>query len=348
MTSIEAQKTVILCQTRFLSFFILNVAPMQKLNIIFAGTPEFAAEHLNALLNSRHNIIAVYTQPDKPAGRGKKLTASPVKALATMHGIPVYQPKTLRNPETQAELANLNADLMVVVAYGLILPKAVLDAPRLGCLNVHGSILPKWRGAAPIQRSLWAGDRQTGVTIMQMDEGLDTGPMLYKVYCDIEASDTSASLYAKLAKLAPAALLEVVDHLETGEYHAIAQDDSLATHAAKLTKEEARLNWQEDAAQLERNIRAFNPWPIAYLHTQDEQNNVQIVKVWQATVLPHQDAKAGTVLQADKNGIQIATANGVLNLLTVQPAGKKAMSVQDFLNSRASWFQIGTRLSNED
>lgn len=189
---------------------------MKPLNIIFAGTPDFAAQHLAALLNSHHNIIAVYTQPDKPAGRGKKLQASPVKQLAEQHQIPVYQPKSLRKEEAQAELKALNADVMVVVAYGLILPQAVLDMPRLGCLNVHGSLLPRWRGAAPIQRAIWAGDKQTGVTIMQMDVGLDTGDMLHKVYCDIDAQETSASLYHKLAEIAPFALIDVLDHLEEG------------------------------------------------------------------------------------------------------------------------------------
>ena len=167
---------------------------MKPLNIIFAGTPDFAAQHLQALLNSRHNVIAVYTQPDKPAGRGKKLQASPVKQLAEQHNIPLYQPKSLRQEAAQAELNALNADVMVVVAYGLILPKAVLNAPRLGCLNVHGSILPRWRGAAPIQRAIWAGDAQTGITIMQMDEGLDTGDMLHKVYCEILPKETSGDL----------------------------------------------------------------------------------------------------------------------------------------------------------
>ncbi len=318
---------------------------MKPLNIIFAGTPDFAAQHLDALLKTNHNIIAVYTQPDKPAGRGKKLTASPVKQLALEHDIPVYQPKTLRNEEAQAELATLNADVMVVVAYGLILPKAVLEAPRLGCLNVHGSILPKWRGAAPIQRSLWAGDAQTGVTIMQMDEGLDTGDMLHKVYCDITAEDTSGSLYDKLAQIAPSALIEVLDALETGKFVPEKQDENQTSHAKKLSKEEAKLDWQLSAEQLERNIRAFNPWPMAYLNTQDDKGNPQSIKIWKAEVLPHQNVEAGKILKADKNGIQIATANGVLNLLELQPAGKKPMSAQDFLNGRAAWFNVGEILA---
>ena len=318
---------------------------MKSLNIIFAGTPDFAAQHLQAILNSQHNVIAVYTQPDKPAGRGKKLQASPVKQLAEQNNIPVYQPKSLRKEEAQFELKALNADVMVVVAYGLILPKAVLDAPRLGCLNVHGSILPRWRGAAPIQRSIWAGDAQTGVTIMQMDEGLDTGDMLHKVYCDILPTETSTSLYNKLAELAPSALIDVLDNLENGKFIAEKQDDSQSNYAEKLSKEEAQLDWSLPAIQLERNIRAFNPWPVAYFSTEDKDGNMQTLKVYQAEVLPHQDKPEGTILSADKNGIQVATVDGVLNLLQLQPAGKKPMSAQDLLNGRAEWFTIGKVLA---
>lgn len=317
---------------------------MKPLNIIFAGTPDFAAQHLQALLNSRHNVIAVYTQPDKPAGRGKKLQASPVKQLAEQHNIPLYQPKSLRQEAAQAELNALNADVMVVVAYGLILPKAVLDAPRLGCLNVHGSILPRWRGAAPIQRAIWAGDAQTGITIMQMDEGLDTGDMLHKVYCEILPTETSGDLYHKLAQLAPPALIDVLDHLENGKFSAEKQDDGQSNYADKLSKEEAKLDWALPAAQLERNIRAFNPWPMAYFSATDQEGHPQTLKVYQAEVLPHQEKPAGTILRADKSGIQIATADGVLNLLQLQPAGKKPMSAQDLLNGRAAWFPLNKTL----
>lgn len=314
---------------------------MKPLNIIFAGTPDFAAKHLEALLHSSHHVIAVYTQPDKPAGRGKKLQASAVKQLAQQYQLPIYQPKSLRTPEAQAELAALNADVMVVVAYGLILPKTVLNMPRLGCLNVHGSLLPHWRGAAPIQRAIWAGDMETGVTIMQMDEGLDTGDMLHKVYCDITPEATSASLYQKLADIAPEALLDVLDHLESGKFMAVKQDHSQSSYAEKLSKEEAKLDWSLSAAQLERCIRAFNPWPISYFSTTDLQGNEHILKVYQATVLPHVDKPIGTILTADKQGIQIATAEGVLNLLQLQPAGKKPMSAQELLNGRADWFTVG-------
>lgn len=316
---------------------------MSTLNIIFAGTPDFAAQHLQALLDSEHHVIAVYTQPDKPAGRGKKLQASPVKQLAEKHQIPVYQPKSLRKEEAQAELKALNADVMVVVAYGLILPQAVLEAPKYGCLNVHGSILPRWRGAAPIQRAIWAGDQQTGVTIMQMDVGLDTGDMLHKVTTPILPTETSASLYAKLAELAPPALLEVLNGLATQQFKPEKQDESLANYAEKLTKEEAKLDWTLSAAQLERNIRAFNPAPIAYL-TVNVNGVEERVKIYQAQVLAHQEKTAGTVLNVSKNGIEIATAEGVLNITQLQPSGKKPMSVQDFLNGRADWFKFGETL----
>ncbi|WP_439328052.1 methionyl-tRNA formyltransferase [Lonepinella sp. BR2357] len=313
---------------------------MQKLNIIFAGTPDFATQHLQALLNSQHHVIAVYTQPDKPAGRGKKLQASPVKQLAEQYQLPIYQPKSLRQAEAQAELANLKADVMVVVAYGLILPLAVLQAPKFGCLNVHGSILPRWRGAAPIQRAIWAGDKQTGVTIMQMDVGLDTGDMLHKVYCDIAPNETAATLYHKLAELAPPALIEVLDNLTNGKFPSEKQQDSQSNYAEKLSKEEAQLNWTLSAEQLERNIRAFNPAPMAFL-TLSHQGQEERIKIHQATCLPHQDKTAGSIIAVDKHGIQIATAQGVLNITQLQPAGKKPMWVQDFLNGRADWFKVG-------
>jgi len=311
-----------------------------SLRIIFAGTPDFAARHLDALLSSEHQIVGVFTQPDRPAGRGNKLTPSPVKVLAEQHHLPVFQPKSLRPEENQHLVAALNADVMVVVAYGLILPKAVLDMPRLGCINVHGSLLPRWRGAAPIQRSLWAGDNETGVTIMQMDVGLDTGDMMYKIACPIEADDTSASLYDKLAQLGPQGMLATLQQMAAGTAKREVQDESLVTYAEKLSKEEARLDWNLSAAQLERCIRAFNPWPVSYFTLED-----QPVKVWQATVLAQTtDAEPGTIIHADKQGIQVATAEGVLNLTQLQPAGKKPMSAQDLLNSRREWFTPGNRL----
>ncbi|MEX9843825.1 methionyl-tRNA formyltransferase [Providencia rettgeri] len=306
----------------------------EPLKIIFAGTPDFAAKHLAALLDTRHQIVGVLTRHDKPAGRGKKLTPSPVKVLAEEHQIPVFQPVSLKDSENQQWIKNQNADLMIVVAYGLILPQAVLDIPHLGCLNVHGSLLPRWRGAAPIQRSIWAGDTETGVTIMQMDAGLDTGDMLYKAICPINPSDTSASLYDKLAIIGPEALIHTVEMLSSGQCTAEKQDDSLANYAEKLSKEEARINWQDDAVHIERCIRAFNPWPMSYFMVEE-----QLIKVWQAEALEEaHDKQPGTIINADKKGICIATGNGILNITQLQPPGKKAMSAQDILNSRREWF----------
>lgn len=312
-----------------------------SLRIIFAGTPDFAARHLDALLSFGHQIVGVFTQPDRPAGRGNKLTPSPVKVLAEQHQLPVFQPTSLRPEENQHLVSGLNADLMVVVAYGLILPQAVLEMPRLGCINVHGSLLPRWRGAAPIQRALWAGDDETGVTIMQMDVGLDTGDMMHKISCPIEATDTSASLYDKLAELGPKGLLATLQQLAEGTVKREVQDEAQVTYAEKLSKEEARLDWRLSAMQLERCIRAFNPWPVSYFIV-DEQP----VKVWQASVSTEEscDAQPGTIIKADKQGIQVATADGVLCLLQLQPAGKKPMSAQDLLNSRREWFTPGNRL----
>ncbi|CZY92891.1 TPA: methionyl-tRNA formyltransferase [Enterobacter hormaechei subsp. hoffmannii] len=312
-----------------------------SLRIIFAGTPDFAARHLDALLTSGHQIVGVFTQPDRPAGRGKKLMPGPVKVLAETHGLPVFQPASLRPEENQKLVADLNADVMVVVAYGLILPKAVLDMPRLGCVNVHGSLLPRWRGAAPIQRALWAGDAEIGVTIMKMDVGLDTGDMLYKLACPITAEDTSATLYDKLADLGPQGLIETLQQLADNTATPEVQDEAQVTYAEKLSKEEARIDWSLSAAQLERCIRAFNPWPMSWLMI-DEQP----VKVWKASVINgNASAEPGTIIDASKNGIQVATGEGILNLESLQPAGKKAMSAQDLLNSRREWFIPGNRLA---
>lgn len=266
---------------------------------------------------------------------------SPVKVQAEDKGLPVFQPVSLRPQENQQLVADLQADVMVVVAYGLILPKAVLEMPRLGCINVHGSLLPRWRGAAPIQRSLWAGDAETGVTIMQMDVGLDTGDMLYKLSCPITAEDTSGTLYDKLAELGPQGLITTLKQLADGTAKPEVQDETLVTYAEKLSKEEARIDWSLSAAQLERCIRAFNPWPMSWLEIEG-----QPVKVWKASVIDTTTKAApGTILEANKQGIQVATGDGILNLLSMQPAGKKAMSVQDLLNSRREWFVPGNRLA---
>ena len=313
---------------------------MEKLNIIFAGTPDFAANHLQALIDAECNVVAVYSQPDRPAGRGKKLTASAVKEVALANDIAVYQPENFKQVESVEQLKSLNADLMIVVAYGLILPTSVLTTPRLGCLNVHGSLLPRWRGAAPFQRAIWAGDKETGVTIMQMDEGLDTGNMLKKVSCPIENDETSASLYAKVAKQAPTVLIETIKQLQAGKLTAEKQDDDVATYAKKLSKVEALINWQDDAQFIERCVRAFNPWPISHFEWTG-----QVIKVHQAKVLDITTTEsAGTIVNVDKNGIQVATGQGVLNLEVIQLAGKKAMPVKDVLNSRRELFTVSSNL----
>ena len=313
---------------------------MEKLNIIFAGTPDFAANHLQALITADFNVVAVYSQPDRPAGRGKKLTASAVKEVALANDIAVYQPENFKQAESVEQLAALNADLMIVVAYGLILPNSVLTTPRLGCLNVHGSLLPRWRGAAPFQRAIWAGDKETGVTIMQMDEGLDTGDMLKKVSCPIDTDETSASLYAKVAKQAPAVLIETIKQLQAGQITAQKQDENAATYAKKLSKAEALIDWNDKAEFIDRCIRAFNPWPISYFEWAG-----QIIKVHRATLVDKAStATAGTILEVDKKGIQVATGQGVLNLEIIQLAGKKAMPVQDVLNSRRELFTVSSNL----
>ncbi|TMO79154.1 methionyl-tRNA formyltransferase [Pseudoalteromonas sp. S3776] len=314
----------------------------KPLRIIFAGTPDFAARHLQALIQSEHQIVGVYSQPDRPAGRGKKLKASEVKALALEHELPVFQPQSLKNEEALTELKSLNADIMIVVAYGLILPKAILEAPRLGCLNVHGSILPRWRGAAPIQRAIWAGDEETGVTIMQMDEGLDTGDMLHISRCPIAADETSASLYTKLAELGPGALIQTVNKLANGELTAEPQNDEQANYAKKLSKEEANIDWTMDAVQIERNIRAFNPWPVCFT-----QMSEQSVKIYQASVV-EQTGNAGEVLSSDKNGIVVACGKQALCITQLQPQGKKPMAISDFLNGRSDWVTPGTVLGENN
>ncbi len=310
-----------------------------SLRIIFAGTPDFAARHLQSLLDAGHQVVAVYTQPDRPAGRGQQLQASPVKQLAVAKDIAVYQPKSLKKAKAQAELAALSADLMIVVAYGLILPPVVLATPRLGCINVHGSLLPRWRGAAPIQRSIWAGDAETGVTIMQMDAGLDTGAMLSKVSLPITAADTSATLYEKLAEVGPQALLSALTDLPSLQQNAVPQADVAANYAEKLSKEEALLDFNKPAVALEREIRAFNPWPVSYL-----QLGTQQLKVWQSRVEAGQ-GEPGTVVRVDKTGIAVATTDGLLVIEQLQPPGKKAMAVADFLNGRADWIKLGQQLS---
>lgn len=313
----------------------------KPLRIMFAGTPDFAAKHLDALIQSPHEVIAVFTQPDRPAGRGNKLAISPVKILAKAHKISVFQTDTLKTPEIQQQIATLHADIMVVVAYGLILPEAVLILPKLGCINVHGSLLPRWRGAAPIQRACLAGDKKTGITIMQMDTHLDTGDILHQISCNITPEDTSASLYGKLAELGPKALLKTLDDFANHAIQPKKQDNAKATYADKLSKQEAKLNWQLPAKQLSYAVRAFNPWPVSYFEIHG-----QPIKVWRAHVLSRECGQLpGTIITADKQGIAIATSNGILVVTELQPSGKRIMSAQDLLNSKRAWFVPGQKLN---
>ena len=307
------------------------------MKIIFAGTPDFAATHLQALI-SQHEVVAVYTQPDRPAGRGKKLNASPVKLLAEQNNLPIHQPQSLKDPEQQTILANLQADIMVVVAYGLILPQVVLDAPRLGCINVHGSILPRWRGAAPIQRAVEAGDKETGVTIMQMDAGLDTGAMLTITRCPIEPNETSGSLYDKLAALGAPALLSTLDKLKAGTAVAVAQDNGQSTYAKKIDKAEALIDWSQPAIIIDQRIRAFSPFPAAYTEIEGLR-----VKIWAAQTSTQQLGTSGEIVAADDNGLLVGCGQGSLLLTEIQLAGKSRMPVSEILRSRVELFATGKR-----
>ncbi|XQW85162.1 methionyl-tRNA formyltransferase [Thalassotalea piscium] len=320
----------------------------KPLNVIFAGTPDFAAQHLQALIASQHNVVAVYCPPDKPAGRGKKLTACATKLLALEHNIPVEQPINFKEQADQKLLASYQADVMVVVAYGLLLPEVILNTPRLGCINVHGSLLPKWRGAAPIQRAVEAGDEKTGVTIMQMDKGLDTGDMILTASCDITKNDTSASIYEALAKLGPKALLDTLALMSNGAYERTPQNNEDATYAAKLDKSEAELNWQLPAVDLHRKLRAYIPWPVAQFTYTDNKQAPHRIRVWQASVeeIAH-NYTPGTIISVDKSGIVVATSENALKLEIMQLPGKKALPCQDILNSRAQWFPTGSSINGK-
>ena len=313
------------------------------LRLIFAGTPDFAASALRTLLDAgdpAHEVIAVYTQPDRPAGRGRRLAASPVKQLAEKHRIPVYQPENFKHDKDIATLQKLDADLMIVAAYGLLLPPAVLEAPKQGCINIHASLLPRWRGAAPIQRAILAGDRETGITIMQMNEGLDTGDMLLKRPCPISEDDTGGSLHDKLAVLGGEALLEALAGLRAGRLRAEPQDDSQSSYAAKLSKQEARLDWREDARALARRVRAFNPWPVAQTRAGDTVLRIHAAEALDGSA----GAEPGTIVAAGKAGIDVATGEGLLRLRQLQPPGKKAMDAAAFLNGYADLLPPGSRL----
>ncbi|MGB0943924.1 MAG: methionyl-tRNA formyltransferase [Marinomonas sp.] len=316
------------------------------LKIVFAGTPEFAAASLKALIdssnNENHQVIAVYSQPDRPAGRGQKLVASPVKQLALEHEIPVYQPLNFKLEEDRQVLANLDADIMVVAAYGLILPKTVLDTPKLGCINVHASLLPRWRGAAPIHRSLIEGDKETGITIMQMDVGLDTGDMLSKVSCDILDEDTSADLHDRLAPLGGSLLVETLRQIKEGKHQAEKQDDTLANYASKLTKQEGLIDWHTPAADLARKIRGLSPWPGSYLET--EKGNI---KIHQASLhnLEVNSSEPGTVIEINKDSVIVAAQEGSIALQMVQFPGGKRLAIRDALNGKfKTAFTVGSQI----
>ncbi|MDG1080833.1 MAG: methionyl-tRNA formyltransferase [Porticoccaceae bacterium] len=312
------------------------------MRVLFAGTPDFAAAHLQALIDAPDiSVIGVYSQPDRPAGRGKKLTASPVKKLAVEYQLPVFQPQSLKEPEQQRILSELQADIMVVVAYGLILPQAVLDAPRLGCINVHASILPRWRGAAPIQRAIEAGDSGTGVTIMQMDAGLDTGAMLSVSRCEIDSSETSASLHQKLEQLGAPALLHTLTALSNGLAVAVEQDDQLSCYAAKITKQEALVDWSQPAQLLDRQIRAFNPFPAAYTTLGELR-----IKIWQAEPTKATGLTPGQIISTDNAGLLVSCGEQSLLLTEIQLPGKSRMAVSEVLKSRGELFAPSTQLGS--
>lgn len=304
------------------------------MRIVFAGTPEFAVPPLAALCASRHEVVGVLTQPDRPAGRGRKLATSAIKDFALQQGLPIAQPQTLRSAEGRESLVHWQPDVLVVVAYGLILPVEVLSMPRFGCLNIHASLLPRWRGAAPIQRAILAGDEYTGVTLMQMDAGLDTGPMLLQRRVTIGADVDSAALHATLAQVGAEALLETLDGLETGALAAQPQPSSGVTYAAKIDKAEARIDWQRDAIDIARRVRAFRPWPIAETTQRGEQ-----VRIHEAVVIGDAEAgrAAGTVpgtllgLRADR--LVVACGRDCLGIGVLQRAGRRSVTAREFANT---------------
>lgn len=304
---------------------------IEKLKIIYAGTPDFAVPALQALIASPHEVVAVYTQPDRPAGRGQKVRFSPVKQTALDANIPVEQTITLKTPEAQQRLRDYQADVMVVAAYSLILPQAILDMPRFGCLNIHGSLLPRWRGAAPIQRAIQAGDKETGVTIMQMAAGLDTGDMLHKIVRPIDHLGAQA-IHDQLADDGATGLIHVLNQLCTQQLNPIVQDDSQATYAHKLQKTDGEIDWQATATDIDCMIRAFDAWPTAYTYYRGK-----VLKIMQATVLDEhaKTSEAGQILAESKAGIDIATGQGTLRIQRLQLAGGKRLDAAAFLNARS-------------
>ena len=305
----------------------------KPIRIIYAGTPDFAVAPLLSLIESGYEVVAVYTQPDRPAGRGREPRPSPVKQKAVEHNIPVFQPESLKSEADQSVLSDLRPDLMIVTAYGLLLPQAVLDIPRLGCINIHASLLPRWRGAAPIQRAILAGDDKTGITIMQMDKGLDTGNMLAMQECSINSDETGSSLHDRLMVIGAETLMTMLPDFIEEKIQAQQQDGALATYASKLSKQEAAIDWSLSALQIDRCVRAYNAWPVAFTSWQ-KKNKPDVLRVWQSEILATtSNAVAGTVLSCGRDGIDVATGDGVLRLLQVQPSGKKVMAAADFANA---------------
>jgi len=307
------------------------MATASGLAVVFAGTPSFALPSLDAIAASRHRLVAVFTQPDRPAGRGRALATSPVKERATELGLPVRQPASLKDPATAADLAGLPHDVLVVVAYGLLLPPAILGLPRLGCLNVHASLLPRWRGAAPVARAIEAGDATTGVCIMRMEAGLDTGPVMLRRETAIGPRETAGELEARLADEGGRAIAEALDRLAAGSAAFEPQDASQATWAAKLTKAEARLDWREPAERLARRVRALNPWPVAETTLDGAQ-----LRIHEAVAAPAagRGEVPGTVLRADAGGVAVMTGDGELRLLRVQLPGRRVVSAVELANAR--------------
>ena len=301
------------------------------MNIVYAGTPDFAVPALQSLIDSEHKVVAVYTQPDRPAGRGRKVQFGPVKQVAVDAGVAVEQPLSLKDEEAQQTLASYKPDVMIVAAYGLLLPQIVLDMPRYGCLNIHGSLLPRWRGAAPIHRAIQTGDSETGVTIMQMALGLDTGDMLLKRICPISAEDTSQTIHDRLASDGAEALLEVLSLIEKNELNPETQDDSQSNYAEKLNKAEAEIDWNQSAKEIDLKIRAFNPWPVAFTLFKSKPLRIYMSKV----VDQKSNSAPGSVIAESPDGILIATGEGVLSFSRLQLPGKKAMNVKDFLNGQS-------------
>jgi methionyl-tRNA formyltransferase len=299
---------------------------MSAATILFAGTPEFARASLRALVEAGIRPVVVLTQPDRPAGRGKKLTASPVKIYAESEQIEVWQPATLKDPEVIARIESMQPDIMIVAAYGLILPQAVLDIPRRGCLNVHASLLPRWRGAAPIQQAILSGDVESGVCLMQMEAGLDTGPVYACATTAIAAGDNAGDLHDRLATMGGELLLGRLQDILEGNLPATQQDDSVATYAAKIRRPDAAIDWDQTAEAVNRQIRAYNPVPGAYFNLDGED-----VKCWRAELVPGIEGAAGTILEAGKNGIVLGCRSGALRLLELQRPGKKRVSGAEFV-----------------